>query len=213
MTSAYSNQAATMRSQSETKPKVITHFGFGGPGSSKYIVLVMCDETDSKVVVLDWQNVRVEAAMEFPKQVIDRVSFNPGEEPPTICTSGPNHWKVWRLGENILKPLPPLSKVSQNRVYTEHCWLDKNKLIGCSMEGEMFYVEEGVLKQEIENAFNSDDNISYVVSIKPFSKGFFIGSNEGDMAMWVRSEENNSTSSKSPYDFIRSWQPAATKRL
>ena len=211
MTSAYSNQAATMRSQPEAKPKVITHFGFSRQGSSKYIVLVMSDETDSKVVVLDWQNVRVEAALEFPKQVIDRVSFNPSED-TVVCTSGPNHWKVWRIHENMLKAMPPLSKVSQNRVYTEHCWLDKNKLIGCSIEGEMFYLEDYQLKKEIENAFNSDDNISYVVCIKPFSKGFFIGSNEGDMAMWVRSEENNSTSGKSPYDFIRRWQPPATKR-
>ena len=120
---------------------VITHFSFSTQGSAKFIVLVMCNETDSKVVVFDWQNVRVEAAMEFPKQVIDRVSFNPGEE-SVVCTSGPNHWKVWRIHEGILKQMPPLSKVSQNRVYTEHCWLDKNKLIGASVEGEMFYIED-----------------------------------------------------------------------
>ena len=29
--------------------------------------------------------------------------------------------------------------------------------------------------------------------------------------MWVRSEENNSTSGKELYDFIRKWQPTATK--
>jgi hypothetical protein len=34
---------------------------------------------------------------------------------------------------------------------------------------------------------------------------------KGDMAMWVRSEENNSTSGKQPYDFIRKWQPLITK--
>jgi hypothetical protein len=31
------------------------------------------------------------------------------------------------------------------------------------------------------------------------------------MAMWVRSEENNSTSGKNPYDFIRKWCPPSTK--
>jgi len=31
------------------------------------------------------------------------------------------------------------------------------------------------------------------------------------MALWVRSEENNSTSGKEFYDFIRRWQPIATK--
>lgn len=31
------------------------------------------------------------------------------------------------------------------------------------------------------------------------------------MALWVRSEENNSTTGKNPYDFIRKWQPPSTK--
>ncbi len=31
--------------------------------------------------------------------------------------------------------------------------------------------------------------------------------------MWVRSEDNNSTSGKQPYDFIRRWSPQSTKNL
>ena len=33
------------------------------------------------------------------------------------------------------------------------------------------------------------------------------------MALWVRNEENNSTSGKQPYDFIRKWCPPATKSI
>jgi hypothetical protein len=40
-----------------------------------------------------------------------------------------------------------------------------------------------------------------------------VSSNKGDMAMWVRSEENNATSGKEPFDFIRKWSPAITKNL
>lgn len=47
--------------------------------------------------------------------------------------------------------------------------------------------------------------------IRTFSKGFFISSENGHLALWVRSEENNSTTGKQPYDFIRQWCPAATK--
>ena len=54
------------------------------------------------------------------------------------------------------------------------------------MTGEMYYFEDGTLKRVHDNAFQSEENNSYVVSIKTFSKGFFIGSNEGDMAMWIR---------------------------
>jgi WD40 repeat protein len=53
----------------------------------------------------------------------------------------------------------------------------------------------------------------YVTALCKFSKGFIICSNKGDMAMWVRSEDNNSTSGKQPYDFIRRWSPQCTKNL
>ena len=112
MNTIYSKES--MKGHSEVKPMIITHFSFSPSGVGKYIVLVMCNEVDSKVVVFDWQNGsqgKVEAAIEFPKQVIDRVSFNPGDE-NVICTSGPNHWKVWRIHEGILKQMPPLTKVS-----------------------------------------------------------------------------------------------------
>ena len=55
----------------------------------------------------------------------------------------------------------------------------------------MYFFENNEMKKEYDNAFNSDDNNSHVVFFKKFSKGFFVGSNIGEMAMWVRSEENN----------------------
>jgi len=51
----------------------------------------------------------------------------------------------------------------------------------------------------------------HVSCLKTFSKGFFVSSEVGYMAMWVRSEENNSTTGKNLYDFIRKWCPPATK--
>jgi hypothetical protein len=44
-----------------------------------------------------------------------------------------------------------------------------------------------------------------VALIKPYSMGFFVASDNGYMALWVRSEENNSTSGKQTFDFIRKW--------
>ena len=44
----------------------------------------------------------------------------------------------------------------------------------------------------------------------PFSKGFFVSSDWGHMAMWVRYEENNQSTGKDGhwnlYEFIRSWR-------
>ena len=61
------------------------------------------------------------------------------------------------------------------------------------------------MKRVHENAFQSEENQSHVVSIKTFSKGFFVGSNEGEMAMWIRQEENQNTSGKYAYDFKARW--------
>jgi cilia- and flagella-associated protein 57 len=114
--------------------------------------------------------------------------------------------------------LPFSQKLNLNRHWTQHCWLDEKKLIGCTIDGEMYYIENDVqnkmfdIKKEFENAFNTDETQSHVVAIQRFNKGFFIGSQNGEMAMWVRSEENNSSSGKDPYDFVRKWQPPATKR-
>jgi WD40 repeat protein len=39
----------------------------------------------------------------------------------------------------------------------------------------------------------------------PFSKGFFVASEAGTVALWAKAEENNKSSGKEYYDFIRKW--------
>ena len=63
----------------------------------------------------------------------------------------------------------------------------------------------------VDNSFHSEDNNSFVVAIQKYSKGVFIASNRGECALWVRSEENNSTSGKQNYDWIKTWQPMSCK--
>jgi hypothetical protein len=80
-------------------------------------------------------------------------------------------------------------------------------MVASTSDGELFIVEGFEMKQYIENAFASsngaatttgdeENEIINITVIKEFSKGFFVGSDNGFMSMWVRSEENNSTSGK-----------------
>ena len=69
-------------------------------------------------------------------------------------------------------------------------------MVACTAEGELYFLENFELKQHVDNAFLSDDNLMHVSALKPFSKGFYIASDNGTMALWVRSEENNSSSGK-----------------
>ena len=77
----------------------------------------------------------------------------------------------------------------------------------------LILLETFELKQTIDNAFRSEDSIYNVSCIRPFSKGFFIASDNGYIAMWVKSEENNSSSTNNLYDFIRKWQSPSTRGI
>jgi hypothetical protein len=135
---------------------------------------------------------------------------------------------LWRIQENTFKPLPQFqARIPQNHNFIDQLWLDEEKQMCVTAEGELFVVEGFEMKQYIENAFNSiggassgdasnpeaEEEIVNVTAVKRFSKGFFVASDTGHMAVWIRSEENNSTSGKQAYDFIRRWQPAPTKGI
>jgi len=164
---------------------------------------------------------RVVAHFDFPKQpngqTVKRLTFNPKDN-NQVVTTGHNHWKMWRLQENTFKPLPQAQKIPQNHSYTDHIWVDEDKVAATTSEGEIFIIEGTDIKQYIENAFNTltgdeEIDITGITCIREFSKGFFVASDNGHMAMWVRSDENNSTSGKQAFDFIRKWCPASTKGI
>lgn len=106
----------------------------------------------------------------------------------------------------------PLFQGVGSHLFTDHCWLVDDRLAACTAEGEIIVLHDFQQKQVIENAFMSED-IYNISCIKPYSKGFFIASDNGIMALWVRSEENNQSANKENqlYDFIRRWSPVVTK--
>lgn len=45
------------------------------------------------------------ATYDFGTAEINRISFNPRDW-QQICTSGPQHWRIWKLQENSFKQMP-----------------------------------------------------------------------------------------------------------
>ena len=221
-TTAAAGHVSGAGSTPQAKPKIIVDFNFSSLNNSHVIIIAMTDEVDSKVVIFDWTLARVNACAEWKRVHIDRVTFNPADEAREICVSGHNIWALYtiknEIKDGILNPTNKnfcemitkarrhiLSSSNQKTIITEHCWIDRERLIGCTMTGEMYYLVDKAIHKIYDNAFQSEENQSYVVSITKFSKGFFVGSNEGEMAMWIRSEENQSSSGKSHYDFKQRW--------
>lgn len=83
--------------------------------------------------------------------------------------------------EGQLKSAQPFDKKipTTNRNFTDHVWIDKTQLLGCTSEGEFYFVDGNgtELKQVEEHAFQESDSNSHVVCIQKFSKGFFLASN------------------------------------
>ena len=72
---------------------------------SKYVAFIVTDGVDCKAVAYDWfHKARVFGHIDFPKSQIKRISFNPKDN-HQVCTSGHNHWKLWRVQENTFKPM------------------------------------------------------------------------------------------------------------
>jgi hypothetical protein len=103
-------------------------------------------------------------------------------------------------------------KVPQNELITDHAWLEDEKIVGSSADGEIFW-PKGDDEWVSKNAFGDKETLVNISCIRIFSKGFFVSSENGFIAMWVRSEENNSTTGKDSFDYIRRWQPKATLGL
>ena len=89
----------------------------------------------------EFVSLRVEAVHHF-KNIMSKISFNPKEN-SNLCVSGINEFKVMRLTDGMLKNAHPFNskQVPPNRTFTEHLWLDRYNLIGCTSDGEMYYIE------------------------------------------------------------------------
>ena len=53
-------------------------------------------------------------AMSDMDYALQKISFNP-KDWQQLSTSGPGHWKIWRVQEGGLKQLPQSQRIKQDR--------------------------------------------------------------------------------------------------
>ena len=135
---------------------------------------------------------------------VNKITLNPSDS-HSVCTSGKKHLKFWQISDGQFKELSSSANISQKYFFTDHSWLDSERIVTCTDSGEIFILGKGGIIQS-HSAF--DDISLSAQSILPFSKGFFVGGDEGIIGLWVRKEENPSSPNEStdPFDFIRHWR-------
>lgn len=74
---------------------------------NKYLAVLLSDSNlDTRALIYDWYSKnKVMATYDFNGLELCKISFNP-KDWQQVCTSGPNHWRVWRLQEGSLKQVP-----------------------------------------------------------------------------------------------------------
>jgi len=144
--------------------------------------------------------------------VVERISIHPKDK-HLACTTGQQHFRLWTIQDGAFKG-SPVGHVDEKQNFKDHAWLEEDKLVVCNDSGDIYIIDR-VLNKVIQksNAFNGGELDHFSITcITPYGKGFFVGSEEGLMSLWVRSEENNKTTGKDPYDFIRKWMAAEKMR-
>ena len=74
-----------------------------------------------------------------------------------MCTTGPNHWRLWKIKEGALTMLPISHRLPQDRIYTEHTWLDDDRLVAGTSLGEMTVMQNLEVKQRIASVWVADE--------------------------------------------------------
>ena len=97
---AAASQSQAAGSNAQSKPKIIVDFNFSSV-NDHVIIIAITDETDSKVVIFDWNLARVNACAEWKRVHIDRVTFNPADEAREICVSGHNIWALYTIKNEV----------------------------------------------------------------------------------------------------------------
>ena len=159
-------------------------------------------------VIWDWYYEKI-IGKENLNADITRISINP-KDSHLVSTSGPNHWKTWRIEEKIFKEQPMFSKLAQTQNFTDHDWIDDDTAVAVTDMSEIFISRSNQIIQYIEFGFGnlSDSNLANasITCIQGFSRGFILASDEGHLAIWEHTEANEYEEQVTEsYAFIKTW--------
>lgn len=134
---------------------------------------------------------------------VNKICINP-KDSHTVSISGVEIFKIFRVHESSVRNPTDVLKLNQKQNFTDHQWVDDERVVVGTDQGSLYVIkkidQKYEVKQHISRAF-ADIGIGVSV-IKCYSKGFIIGSEFGNFALWLKIEENVDTESGEPDTFI-----------
>lgn len=117
----------------------------------------------------------------------DKISINP-EDNHTIAITGNAMLRIYRVHENSIRANPNIPKLEMDQNFTDHDWLDVDNLAVGTDKGKLYIVtrkdQKYTVSQVVRDSFFVRD--VPVASIKAFSKGLVMCSEEGHFSFWKK---------------------------
>jgi len=121
---------------------------------------------------------------------ITKVTIDPVNK-DQIMMSGKLHARMWRNQGGLLKPMPRISGLDQNKIFTDHVWVENNWIVLGTDKGELCFVYDG--KQCIMKA-NAFGSVNEPVScIYTYFRGLIIGGDNGQLSLWEKKDTLENT--------------------
>ena len=91
------------------------------------LVVAVTNEPTYTIIVWDWFRTRRVGSYDV-RTMINRVCFNPFDT-GQLSTSGAEHFRLWKVQENILKAYPTFQGVTPGTIITDHTWTNDDRLV------------------------------------------------------------------------------------
>jgi WD40 repeat protein len=160
-------------------------------------------------VIWDWYKEKIIGKKDLNAD-ITRISINP-KDSHLVSTSGPNHWRTWRIEEKSFKEQPLISKLAQTQNFTDHDWIDDDTAVAVTDMSEIFISRDNQIIKYFEFGFGNltGSNLANasITCILGFSRGFIITSDEGHLAIYEHTETNDFEEqvTSEQYSFLKTW--------
>ena len=178
-------------------PKKVRNFSFAY--LSKQPAAAMAFSSDNKLFVTAtsfpdaflflWQlekSCRLVAMNEL-NAVVTSCSLSPFTA-STICTTGPNICRLWKCFPNNQLKSYDLKHDKKQYNYTSHCWVDDQRLLVGTTQGDIICVEGLEIKKIFPSVHPEGVAIHAVVA---FSRGFLCGGSLGYISLFERAYDGS----------------------